>query len=96
MPLAPHSLIKRNPDIVSSEIDGETVMMDTSFEKYFGMKSVASHIWVLLEEETSLQALCEQLTREYAVSPEQCLDDVEAFILALLEQDMLRIREPAD
>lgn len=87
-------LLKRNPDIVSSEIDGETVMMDKSFEKYFGMKDIATRIWHLLENETSLQQLCKQLTTEYEVSFEQCLKDVEPFICELIKQDMVNMTEP--
>ncbi len=42
MELTPDSLIKRNEEIISSEIDGETVMMDLNFEKYFGMEAIGT------------------------------------------------------
>lgn len=92
MKIYPDSLIQRNSNIVSSEIDGETVMMDTSFEKYFGMKAIGTHIWQLLEEEISLQTLCEELTREFDVSMEQCVKDITPFIQELSDQGMIQIR----
>ncbi len=86
------SLIQRCSSIVSSEIDGETVMMDNSFEKYFGMKAIGPRIWQLLENETNLQRLCEELVKEFDVSPEQCMEDIIPFLQALSEQDMIQIR----
>jgi len=94
MKIRPDSLIQRNQEIVSSEIDGETVMMDTGFEKYFGMKAIATRIWQLAEHEISFQSLCETLTREYEVSLEQCHKDVLPFIQELDEQNMIHLKHP--
>ena len=92
MKIDSRSLIQRCSSIVSSEIDGETVMMDNSFEKYFGMKAIGTRIWQLLEKETSLQRLCEALVKEFDVSPEQCMEDIIPFLQELSEQDMIKIR----
>jgi len=92
MKINPNSRLQRCSNIVSSEIDGETVMMDTNFEKYFGMKVVGTRIWQLLEKETSLQTLCEQLTKEFDINLEQCMEDVMPFLQELFEQDMLQLK----
>jgi hypothetical protein len=83
------SLIKRNEQIISSEIDGETVMMDLNFEKYFGMEAIGTRIWQLLENETSLTALCEKLTEEFEVGMEQCMEDVLPFVSDLSENGII-------
>ncbi len=49
------SVIKRNEEIISSEIDGETVMMDLSFEHDFGLENIGTRIWQLLKNETSFE-----------------------------------------
>lgn len=86
------SLLKRSANIVSSEIDGETVMMDSHFEKYFGMRAIGTRIWQLLEKETSLKDLCEQLTKEFDVQPEQCMEDITPFLNELLTHQMIEAR----
>lgn len=85
------SILKRNSDIVCSEVDGETVMMDLNFENYFGMKSVGTRIWQLLDSEISFGSLCEQLINEYEVSEKQCKEDVTRFLVELYEQEMVHI-----
>ena len=93
MEIKPDSILRKNPNIVSSEIDGETVMMDTDFEKYFGMRAVGTRIWQLLEQDTSLQNICQQLVEEYEVTLEQCQEDVAPFLNELAKQDMLILVE---
>ena len=89
MALTQESLIRRNEEIVSSEIDGETVMMDLDFENYFGMEVIGTRIWQLLENEMTVQALCETLTREFEVEIEQCLEDVVPFLDDLSKNQMI-------
>ena len=89
MPLSSDSVLQRNADIVSNEFDGETVMMDTSFEKYFGMRAVGTRIWQLLESDQTPQSLCDQLTQEYEVDTKQCMEDILPFLESLLKQEMI-------
>lgn len=86
------SILLRNNDIVFSEIDGETVMMDANFENYFGLDSIGTRVWQLLEEEISFGQLCEKLLNEYDVNQETCLNDVVPFVQHLAEQEMIHIR----
>ncbi len=92
MKLSPDTVIQRNKHIVSSEIDGETVMMDDSFSRYFGLKEVGTSIWRLLEEKHSIREICEQLTSEYDVDLEQCLEDVLPFLEELHTKNMIDVQ----
>ncbi len=85
------SLIKRNEAIISSEIDGKTVMMDLNFENYFGLENIGTRIWQLLVNETSLEALCEKLTDEFDVEIDQCIKDVLPFLNTLYKNDMILV-----
>ena len=91
MQISADSIIQRNRDIISSEIDGETVMMDSSFSSYFGLKEVGTCIWQLLEERHSVHEICETLTNKYDVSHEQCLEDILPFLEELHRQKMIEI-----
>ena len=92
MKLEANSRIQRHPNIVFSEIDGETVMMDSRFEKYFGMQAIGTRIWQLLEEETNLEAVCTQLTAEFDVDMQRCMEDAQPFVEELFEQDMVQLK----
>lgn len=81
--------LQRNEDIVSSEIDDETVMMDKDFENYFGLQDTGTEIWRLLEKPTTIQQICDCLSEKYEVSPEQCMSDIQPFIEDLLENEMI-------
>jgi len=92
MKISADSIIQRNEDIISSEIDGETVMMDSSFTSYFGLKEVGTLIWQLLEEQHSVHEICERLTDEYDVSFDQCLQNTLPFLEELHKQQMIEIQ----
>lgn len=92
MQISAETILKRSNSIISSEIDGETVMMDNAFSSYYGLKEIGTHIWRLLESARSVRNICEELTGEYEVSYQQCLEDVLPFLEALREQQMIEIQ----
>ncbi len=92
MPISETTILQRSKSIISSEIDGETVMMDSEFSNYYGLKRIGTHIWRLLENELSVQSICEALTSEYDVSYEQCLEDILPFLEVLREQQMIEVQ----
>ncbi len=72
--------IKRNPDMVASKMDGETVMMSLENSEYYGLNQIGSRIWDLIAEEVQISDLIEQLTEEYEVTYEACKNDVISFL----------------
>ena len=67
-----------NPDVISQEVSGETVILDLNSENYFGLDEVGTRIWQLIEEKGNLQAIVDQLLSEYDVGEDQLLEDLEA------------------
>ena len=92
MRISAETTLQRSKSIISSEIDGETVMMDSAFSNYYGLKEIGTHIWRLLENQLSVREICESLTCEYDVSYEQCLEDILPFLEALCEQQMIEVQ----
>tara|TARA_Y100000385_G_C12731116_1_gene482777 strand:- start:48 stop:431 length:384 start_codon:yes stop_codon:yes gene_type:complete len=93
--IADDTLLRRNPEIIATQIDGETVMMDGDFENYFGMAEIATEIWATLEVPISFSDLRQKLTAKWPVDDEQCKKDVLVFLGELQEQDMLFTGEVA-
>jgi hypothetical protein len=56
------SIIYKRAELLSSEIDGEVVMMNIESGKYIGMNQVGSEIWKILEAgPLTLNQICSAL-----------------------------------
>ena len=86
------TVIARSSELVSSDIDGEVVMMSIENGKYYGLDKTGSRIWELLENQFSVSGLIDQLLLEFAVDRETCERDVVAFLEQLDEDNMLEIK----
>ena len=80
----------RNPNLVSTDMDGEKVMMSIDEGCYYGMKGVAARTWDLLETPRTLQEVCTQLCTEYEVDEATCRSDLSAFASELIERSLLQ------
>ena len=83
------NLIRRQENMIEASIDGETVMMNADSGHYYGLDSIATRIWQLLETPQTLQDLVNALVKEYEVTPEQCESDVTAFLQDMRVNDIL-------
>jgi len=77
------------PHAVSCELAGETVILDTSSDRYFALTAVGTEIWNRLQVPCTLAALCEALQRDYDVTPEQCRADVSTLLEQLIEHGLV-------
>ncbi|OFX44137.1 MAG: hypothetical protein A2046_14470 [Bacteroidetes bacterium GWA2_30_7] len=72
MTLSPANIIEIKKGIVTSQIDGETVMMSLENSEYYGLNSTASRIFALVEKPISIQIICNQLISEYNIDFDTC------------------------
>ena len=88
--LSPTSKISRNIDVVSTQIDNDLVMMKPDDNLFFGVNTVGTSIWTLLENNTlPLGTLCEMIHKDYDVDATQCVHDVTAFVEAMIAEKLL-------
>lgn len=85
--------LKRRPDLVASNMDGETVMLDMESGQYFGMDAIGSVIWDKLQMPTSVADLCHALQAEFEVDAKTCEQDVSEFLQELVENGLLEVVE---
>lgn len=78
--LQAQTVIRRNPDLVSTDLDGEVVLMSIEQGNYYGLERTARRIWEMLEQPQALDALCVQLSREYDAPSEVIESDVKTFL----------------
>jgi hypothetical protein len=85
------SKIVGETNIVFNEMDGETIMMSIENGEYYGINSIGSRIWTLLESPKAVSEICDTLLRDYDVTPEQCAQDVLHFLNKMAEKGVVRI-----
>ena len=84
------TIVMRDPDIIATDMDGETVMMSVEQGSYFGLSGVAPFLWEQLAEPLSIDELCRRVQNDFEVDEATCQADVTAFIGDLLENGVLR------
>lgn len=85
------TLIKRNPEMVTSNIDGEIVMMSIENGEYYGLDEVGSRIWELLENPVTFEQLVNTLVEEFEVDVETCKADTLEFLNQMVEKKIIFI-----
>ncbi len=91
MRFGPENRLSRRENLLSTELDQETVLMSLDAGAYYGLEGPARSIWELLAAPTTFPALVERLVREYRVSPETCAEDIERFLQAMDREGLLRV-----
>lgn len=83
------TVLSRRAGLMTTDMNGSTVMMDMKTGKYYNLGTVGCRIWELLEEPMTIAALVKKLTDEYDVSAAQCRADILPFLGTLLERGLL-------
>lgn len=84
-------VVARNPDIVSTEMESETVMMSIERGAYFGLNAVGGLIWGMLEEPRTVASLCTALYAQFEVDEAECQAAVLRFIADMQHRGLVNI-----
>lgn len=82
--------VQQGSEQVSTEVDGDVVMMSIAQGHYFGLDDIGSHIWKLIEQPVSVENVCETLCDEYAVERATCERDVLDLLNDMLERELIK------
>jgi hypothetical protein len=85
------TIVKRNPEMVTSTIDSEIVMMSIDNGEYYGLDEIGSRIWELLEDPITVEKLASDLLVEFEVEEETCYADTLDFLNDLIEKKLVFI-----
>ncbi len=89
-----NTVFSRDSQLVSTELDDEMVVMDDEKGAFFGLNSTAKLIYGLLDSPRTLGELIDLLTAQYAVSAEQCQQDITPFLEMMLTSKLLIASHP--
>lgn len=89
MKITINTTIQRNNEILTSDLDGEKVMMSIKFSEYYGLGETGSFIWDNIEVPIKLGNLVDLITETFNVEQEQCYNDILPFINDLIEKELI-------
>ena len=79
------------PDVLAREVRGETVLLNTRNEEYFGLDSVGTSMWQALEETGDLEQIVRRLLPIYAVEERELRKDVGDLLRKLQEAGLVEV-----
>ncbi len=89
MPLELNSCIVRFPDLMSTAVDKEVVILSLVANHYVGLDEMGKRIWDLLETPQPVSELCRLLANEFNSSVEQVCSDLLPFLSKLDEEGLV-------
>lgn len=90
------SLVVVSQDQVSSDLAGESVILNLKNGTYYGLNELGSVIWEFIQEPKTVTAICESILQEYEVDSETCASSVQALLSDLVEAHLIEIRHEVD
>jgi hypothetical protein len=78
-------------DVLVSNVEGESVLLNLNSERYFGLDDVGTRMLSVLTNSSSIQTAYEALLAEYEVENETLRHDLAELIDQLVEQGLLEI-----
>ena len=80
---------------LSTELDGEAVVLDTRSGTYYTLGDVGAYIWRLLAEARSVDAVVEAVVARYDVTPDECRRDVLELMQELRQTGLIEVKDAA-
>ncbi len=92
MKLQPADSFTLSSDVLSQEVNGETVLLDLQGESYFGLNEAGTRIWQLLKDDVNFSLVMETLDAEYDVGRDQLETDVLELLESLVDSGLIKLR----
>lgn len=91
--LTGNSKVFRQKNIMFNKLDDEVVMMSINKGEYYGLDSIGSRIWEIINEPIEIKEIVKILLNEYNISEEQCVKDVIAFLEELIKKELIGVSD---
>lgn len=82
-------MYQRSPQALFSTIGDDVVALHVERGQAYGMQDVTATVWTMLEEPTTIEAMCDRLTDEYDVERAQCERDIGELIATFVAEGLV-------
>ncbi len=87
-----NSIVRRSENHLSTEVDGEVVLLGLDRGNYYGMNKALTSIWTWIEKPVRVAEICGKMTATYAVTPEVCEKDVLKVLGNLSTEGLIEVQ----
>lgn len=84
--------VKQNPNMLTTQMDGEIVMMSIKHGKYFSIGKTGVAIWGQIETERSIGEVVDSLCEQYEVDRAVCAQDVLRFVENMVAKEIVLVQ----
>jgi hypothetical protein len=81
------------PQQVSCDVAGEAVILHLDSGIYYGLNSLATRVWALVQRPTAVSAIVQTLLAEYDVDAARLERDVRELIGRLSAEGLVQVRD---
>lgn len=85
------TILRRNPQLLSVEMDGDLVMMSIETGNYFGVSGIGPVIWEFLETPKSFAQVVNEICDKFEVEPDKASEDLVQFAAKLADNGMIEV-----
>ncbi|NET08636.1 MAG: PqqD family protein [Symploca sp. SIO2B6] len=89
------SIVVTTKNQFSSELNGETVILDKKSGVYYGLNSVGAMIWNLIQEPRKVNEIRDTILAKYKIESEQCDRDILALLQQLQTEGLIEVQDEA-
>ena len=87
------TVVAAKEEAISTDLDGEVIILNTAKGVYFGLDTVGTFIWSSLQKPTRLSAVRDMVLQEYAVDAATCETDLLNLVQNLHSQSLVDVDE---
>ena len=88
--LTEHSTVVVAEGQTSCDLGDEAVILSLKAGVYYGLNSVASRVWSLVQQPALVSSIRDALVEEYDVDPERCERDLLLLLRELVAKELIR------
>ncbi len=87
-----NSTVVTTSDQVSTDLSGESVILNLKSGTYYGLDGVGVRVWHLIQEPKTVSDIRDAILAEYEVEPARCEQDLLALLQDLAAEGLIEIR----
>jgi len=85
--------VRASDDVVVRELDGEAVLLNLASGMYFGLDSVGTRLWQLIERHRRLSAIVAAMCDEFDAPAATIEQDVLRLVTELVEKGLVVVAQ---
>jgi len=85
--------IRNTENFLSTEVDGEAVIMNNKNGRYLGLNTVSTDIWNLLSEQKNFETILQTLISEYNIGKKKCEKETRDLLNIMLKLNIIQLKE---